>query len=223
MDQKKIGLFLRELRKEKEFTQEQLAEQFNVSNRTVSRWETGTNMPDLSVLVELSDFYQVDIKEIIDGERKSETMNEETRETLAKVAEYTEEEKKIQNYKMRKIIGGILIGFGVLIAVSALAIFPRDSSWGSIYSVNGAIILAVGIYQLLCKYRYKIIYSIGSFLLMFTLLLFTDYLGVTLGNQVPRFAYLKEWSEDSITYSAPFYKVIWHNYDTENEYIEVIR
>ncbi|MBO5388139.1 MAG: helix-turn-helix transcriptional regulator, partial [Lachnospiraceae bacterium] len=72
MDQKKTGLFLRELRKEKELTQEQLAEQFNVSSRTVSRWETGSNMPDLSVLVELSDFYQVDIKEIIDGERKSE-------------------------------------------------------------------------------------------------------------------------------------------------------
>ena len=115
MDQKKTGLFLRELRKEKEFTQEQLAEQFNVSSRTVSRWETGTNMPDLSVLVELSDFYQVDIKEIIDGERKSETMNEETREILVKVAEYTEKEKKMQHYKMRKIIGGILIGFGAFL------------------------------------------------------------------------------------------------------------
>ena len=100
MDQKKIGLFLKELRREKEFTQEQLAEQFNVSSRTVSRWETGTNMPDLSVLVELSDFYQVDIKEIIDGERKSEIMNEETRETLIKVAVYTKEYKKVQHYKM---------------------------------------------------------------------------------------------------------------------------
>jgi len=222
MDQKKIGLFLRELRKEKELTQEQLAEQFNVSNRTVSRWETGTNMPDLSVLVELSDFYQVDIKEIIDGERKSEKMNEETRETLVKVAEYTEEEKKAQQYKMRKVIGGILMGFGAFLAISALAIFPHDSSWGSIYSVNGAIILSVGVYQLICRNKYKIIYSIGCFLFMFALLIFTDYLGVSLGNQVPRFAYAKEWSEDSITFKAPFYTAVWHNYDTENEYVEVI-
>ena len=66
MDQKKIGRFLKELRKEKELTQEQLAEQFHVSDRTVSRWETGSNMPDLSVLVELAEFYQVDMKEIID-------------------------------------------------------------------------------------------------------------------------------------------------------------
>lgn len=223
MDQKKIGLFLRELRKAKEFTQEQLAEQLNVSGRTVSRWECGTNMPDLSVLVELADFYQVDIKEIIDGERKSETMNEETRETIVKLAEYTEEEKKVQNYKMRKIIGGIFIGFGAFLAVSALAIFPHDSSWGAIYSVNGAIIASVGIYLLLCKYKYKINLSVGCFLLMLALLIYTDYLGVTLGNQVPRFAYSKEWSEDSITFKAPFYKVIWYNYDTANEYLEVIR
>ena len=75
MNQKNIGSFLKILRKEKNLTQEQLAEQFNVSSRTVSRWETGSNMPDLSLLVELADFYNVDIREIIDGERKSEIMN----------------------------------------------------------------------------------------------------------------------------------------------------
>ena len=223
MDQKKTGLFLRELRKENGLTQEQLAEQFNVSSRTVSRWETGANMPDLSVLVELSDFYQVDIKEIIDGERKSEIMNEETRETLVKVAEYTKEDKKAQYYKMRKIIGGVLMVFGAFLAISALAIFPRDSSWGSIYSVNGVIILSAGVYQLICKNKYRFVYSIGCFLLMFALLLFTDYLGVSLGKQVPRFAYSKEWSEDSIVFRAPFYTAVWHNYDRENEYVEVIR
>ena len=90
MDQKKIGLFLKELRKEKEFTQSQLAEQLNVSDRTVSRWETGTNLPDLSILVELADFYDVDIREIIDGERKSENMNEEVKETVLKLSDYTE-------------------------------------------------------------------------------------------------------------------------------------
>ena len=60
MDQIKIGEFLKELRKEKNMTQEQLADKFFVSRRTVSRWETGSNMPDLDVLVELADFYDVD-------------------------------------------------------------------------------------------------------------------------------------------------------------------
>lgn len=90
MNQKNIGLFLKELRKEKNLTQEQLAEKFNISSRSVSRWETGTNLPDLSILVELADFYDVDIRKIIDGERKNE-MNKETKETLNKVAEYAEQ------------------------------------------------------------------------------------------------------------------------------------
>ena len=81
MDQKKTGYFFKILRSEKQLTQEQLAERFNVSSRTVSRWETGSNMPDISVLLELADFYEVDIREIIDGERKSEKMNEELKET----------------------------------------------------------------------------------------------------------------------------------------------
>ena len=68
-DQQKIGAFLKELRKEKNLTQEKLAEKLNVTSRTVSRWETGVNLPDLSLLVELADFYGVDIREIIDGER----------------------------------------------------------------------------------------------------------------------------------------------------------
>ena len=80
MEQKKIGLFLKKLRNENNLTQEILAEKLNVSSRTVSRWETGSNMPDISMLVELSEFYQISIPEIIDGERKSEKMNQETRE-----------------------------------------------------------------------------------------------------------------------------------------------
>lgn len=65
MDQIKIGNFLQELRKEKGLTQEQLAEKVNVARRTVSRWETGNNMPDLDILIELSDYYEVDLRELL--------------------------------------------------------------------------------------------------------------------------------------------------------------
>ena len=222
MDQIKIGSFLKELRNEKGLTQVQLAEQLNVSNRSVSRWETGSTLPDISILVELAEFYEVDIKEIIDGERKSETMKEEMRDTLVKVAEYTNEDKEMQYYKMRKMIGCILIGFGVFLTISALMMFPSDSSWGSIYSMIGAIILSTGLYQVICKNKYKIIFSIGCFFILVASLIVVDYLGVTLEKQVPRFAYEKEWSGDTIVYKAPFYTVIRHNYDTKNEDIEVI-
>ena len=118
MNQVKIGEFLRELRKGKGLTQEQLAEQFNISRRSVSRWETGSNMPDVGLLIEIADFFDVDIREIIDGERKSETMDKE-KETLKKVAEYADAEKaklkkKINNnfkWMCIMLLGSVLIGF----------------------------------------------------------------------------------------------------------------
>ena len=54
MNQQKIGEFLKELRKQKGLTQEQFAEIVNVSNRTVSRWENGNNLPDFAILIEIS-------------------------------------------------------------------------------------------------------------------------------------------------------------------------
>ncbi len=94
MNQLKIGKFLKELRTEKNLTQEQLAESLNVSRRTVSRWETGFNLPDLDILVIMSDFYQVDLRELLDGERRNEKMDKEMRDTVIKVAQYSKEEKK---------------------------------------------------------------------------------------------------------------------------------
>ena len=94
IDQVKIGNFLKELRKENGKTQEEIAEMFGVSSRSVSRWENGNTMPDLGVLVELADFYNVEIREIIDGERKSEIMEKEEKETLLKIADYVDKQKK---------------------------------------------------------------------------------------------------------------------------------
>ena len=94
MDQRKIGAFLKALRKEQGLTQEQLAELLHVSGRTVSRWETGSNMPDIGMLVGLAEQFDVSIPEIIQGERKSEMMDQETRETAAAMAEYGRNELK---------------------------------------------------------------------------------------------------------------------------------
>ena len=92
MDTIKTGNFLRELRKEKNLTQEQLADVFNVSARTVSRWETGSNMPDISILVEIADYYQIDVREILNGERNKELPADTT--ALKEVAEYADKEQE---------------------------------------------------------------------------------------------------------------------------------
>lgn len=107
MDQMKIGNFLKELRKEKGITQAQLAETLNVSARTVSRWETGSNMPDISILVDIADYYDISIPEIINGERKSEIMNEEERKIAKTMSDYatTEKEKIFKEMKIQSIMG----------------------------------------------------------------------------------------------------------------------
>ncbi|MDC7301457.1 helix-turn-helix domain-containing protein [Agathobacter ruminis] len=126
MDQKKIGLFLKMLRNEKGLTQEQLAEKLNVSNRSVSRWETGSTLPDISLIIELADYYEVDIKELVEGERKSEIMNKELTETFDKIAEYSIERKKSQLQK-DGIFTEILIVIGIIISFT-LAKFVADNT-----------------------------------------------------------------------------------------------
>ena len=141
MNQKNIGSFLKILRKEKNLTQEQLAEQFNVSPRTVSRWETGSNMPDLSLLVELADFYNVDIREIIDGERKSEIMNSEEKETLKLVAGIL-----LKRLRIISIVGlcSIIVGFVMLNLGTENNMPVYDYVMGTSFGLAmGALIVAV--------------------------------------------------------------------------------
>lgn len=94
MDQQKIGEFLKTLRKDKKLTQEELADKMNVSRRTVSRWETGSNLPDLSILVELADLYDVDMREIFNGERKDKAVDKDLKETMLMAADYTDDNMK---------------------------------------------------------------------------------------------------------------------------------
>ena len=80
MAQRQIGAFLRGLRKEKVLTQEQFSEIVHVSNRTVSRWEKGNHLPDLDILLEIDDFYEVDLREILNGAWQSTDVNKAVEE-----------------------------------------------------------------------------------------------------------------------------------------------
>lgn len=132
MDQKKIGGFLKELRKEKGVTQEQLAEQFSVSNRTISRWENGNNMPDLDILIEISDYYEVDLREILNGERKSKNMDKEMKETVLQAVDYTNTEAERYNKRVR-LCNTIAMGLFLLYTII------RDTVVYADYSVVKAV------------------------------------------------------------------------------------
>ena len=130
MDQTKIGKFIKELRKEKGLTQEQLAEQLHTSRRTVSRWETGSNLPDLDVLIEMADYYEVELREILDGERKSEKMDKDLKETVLKVADYSNEEKQRITRRMHWLfIGGLI---AAIVYMILLFTDHADNFWGGL-------------------------------------------------------------------------------------------
>ena len=137
MEQQKVGSFLKELRKEKNLTQEQLAEQFNVSVRTVSRWETAVNMPDIVLLVELAEFYDVSIPEIIDGERKSEQMKDEKmkdeiKEAAMKLSDYSE---SMTQDTMKSIVCFMVIAFigmAAYVLIQELGLDTPDSIYEGI-------------------------------------------------------------------------------------------
>ena len=140
MDQIKIGEFLKELRKEKRLTQEQLAEQFNVSRRSVSRWETGKNMPDICLLVEIAEFYDTSIPEIINGERKSEKMNEEVKEVAETMSNYAGAEKEsiLKNIRGLSLIG--LLALMVYFLLDVTGVFENNYLLEYLYVYSEAMI-----------------------------------------------------------------------------------
>lgn len=69
MDQIKVGMFIADLRKENGLTQQALGDELGITNKTISRWETGVYMPDIEMLELLSRKFQVSINELLCGER----------------------------------------------------------------------------------------------------------------------------------------------------------
>lgn len=71
MDAKAIGRFLKELRREKGMTQDELGKEIGVTNKTISKWENGNYMPPIDVLMLLSEMYNVSINEILTGQNEN--------------------------------------------------------------------------------------------------------------------------------------------------------
>ena len=217
MDIVKIGKYIAENRKKKNMTQEQLAEKLGVTSKTISRWENGNYMPDISLLKPLSEELGITLNDLLSGEKVEKGQyQEKLEENIINTIDYTN--KKIT--EKSKLMGLILVVFGIFCTVTAMSIFPSDSSWGGIYSVLGGIISLIGISKLTNKIKYwKRLLLCFTYLIVFTIaLVIIDYISVLNIHQAPRFSYLKIAHENMMEYRAPFYNVYRINYDTKNEY-----
>lgn len=123
MDIKKIGIFLKQLRKENGMTQEQLGERIGVTNKTISRWETGNYIPPVECLLLLSSIYGISINEILAGERiPDEKMKEVADENIAVVLnELQKENRKFENRMF------VILAVTTILAITILIMLPLDS------------------------------------------------------------------------------------------------
>ena len=107
MDQTKIGAFITRKRKEKNMTQEQLAETIGVSNKTVSKWERGICLPDYSTVEKLCQALDTTLAELLSGEEKSIPSSDHSA-----ILELLRKQERLKRKKLR-IIGCILIAAGI--------------------------------------------------------------------------------------------------------------
>ena len=119
MDQKKIGAFIAQCRKEKNLTQMQLAELLEITNQAVSKWENGRGMPDVSLLQPLCNVLDISLNELFSGEHISaEEYKGKAEENISKLFK----EKQIANLKPVKYLFSICANSTLLVAVIELTV-----------------------------------------------------------------------------------------------------
>lgn len=217
MNQEKIGKFILECRKNKKMTQNELAEKLGVTEKSISNWENGRNMPDLSMFKPLCDELDITINDLMSGEKiEKEKYQDKFEENIVNTIDYST--KKLNKYS--QVISLILIIFGLFISLSAITIFPSESSWGSIYSVFGIIIFMVGIARIthVIKWNKRLLVILLIFLGAIGILLFTDYVNVKNNDEAPMFRIKTTTTGNVIYYDTLFYDVYRCNFDEDNEY-----
>lgn len=178
MTSKECGNFISELRKEKELTQKELAEKINVSDKAVSRWETGKGYPDVTSLVSLSEYFDVSVNELLAGKRLTvEDIKETADENLISVFEQVQKNKKQQNLQVTVytsvliiVLLPVLIIIGKELFVSMATQIQAENIISAVVStVVGIVLLIVGFLirkgnvSILHSYHYKNVTDIDAY------------------------------------------------------------
>ena len=153
MTSKECGNFIAELRKENELTQKDLAAKINVSDKAVSRWETGKGYPDVTSLVSLSEYFDVSVNELLAGKRLTvENIRETADENLISVFEQVQKNKKQQHLQVAVytsvlivVLLPVLIIIGKELFVSMTTqIQAENIIYAVVSTVVGIVLLIVG-------------------------------------------------------------------------------
>ena len=141
MNQQATGKFITQKRKEKNLTQEQLAEKLGVSNKTISKWETGKCMPDYAVVKSLCEELEITVAELMDGEmaqeRSTRTYDDEQIMDLLKRTQELEKQKNLL--------------YGIILIVMGIALQALSHSFGgtAVQDFFSGLLLGISIGEML--------------------------------------------------------------------------
>ena len=127
MDQVKIGKFIAECRKNKNLTQAQLAEKLDITDRAISKWETGKGMPDSSIMLELCKELEISVNELLSGEvLEMKNYNERVEKNLLEMVKQKEEADK--RLLIMEIVIGVLACL-ILVVLISVASLVEMANW----------------------------------------------------------------------------------------------
>ncbi|HNZ97934.1 helix-turn-helix transcriptional regulator [Ruminococcus sp.] len=143
MDQVKIGKFISQMRKEKGLTQKQLGEELLISDKTVSKWETGKGMPEVSLMLPLCEKLGINVNELLTGERiPDEDYKKKAEENIMNIMREKEE-------SIRKIIVSVIAGVTGILAGCTLilvsGVFNMETWQRGLLLAIGIIVMIGGI------------------------------------------------------------------------------
>lgn len=222
MNQEKIGKFIATCRKDKKLTQAELAEQLGVTDRAVSNWKNGKNMPDLSLFKTLCEMLHITINELLSGEKiNKDNYQEKLEENIINTINYSN--KKIE--QKNGVIGLILLLFGTLLSLLGLMAFHSDSHACFFSVIISVLFSSVGFYKLIKTKSYlkNLICFVLFFIGYMGLTLFFDYIGVLYNKRPPIFSITITTIDDTIYYDTLFYDVVRCNKNEKNETFTIIK
>jgi len=138
MDQVKIGKFIAECRKQNNLTQMQLAEKLNITDRAVSKWETGKSLPDSSIMLQLCEILRINVNDLLCGERV--TMDNRNNETEKIIIEMVKQKEEADKRLLRmEALAGIMAAIPFIIGI-VIGLFVPMEEWKQILIVLSSMI-----------------------------------------------------------------------------------
>ena len=129
MDAQKMGAFIAQCRKEKQMTQEQLAQRLQVTDKAVSRWERGVGFPDITTIEPLAQALGVEVLELMHAQRlkKPDNSNSKTEQAVHDILQLAQEQRRQERKKIALLLAGVLTALLLLLVLDVL-----DWQWEAI-------------------------------------------------------------------------------------------